>query len=507
MQLGKRAEPRLSILDKAIAAVSPVAGARRYAARVSMENLARAYEGGSKGRLTNGWTTTAASADAIIGSDLPALRERSRDLVRNNAFAAKAVQVLVNSAVGYGIRPRAKTGNKRVEKRLNALWDAWANVCDADGHTNFDGVLGLAVREMFEGGEALIVRRWRRAGDGLPLPFQIEVLEGEHFDDGIGAYGRGRVSQGIEYDELGRRAAYWLHQDHPGDNRLWASRTSQRVPASEVAHLFERQRTQNRGVPWGAPAMRAIRDLDDWHLSEQVRKKTEACLVGVLIGDEQDTAKPMAMTADGGRPVEGFEPGMIAYASGAKDVKFNQPAATGGVYEWQSVQAHQIAAGYRVPYELMTGDLKQVNFSSSRVGMNEFRRMIELLQWQTIIPMVCERVWDWFCEAAYLEGYISVRRVPAAWDPPRFDSVNPYQDAQADLLEVRAGFASLPQMISKRGYSPEEVAEEQAAYLALTDSLGLVHDSDPAKVSKAGQAQQETALAPADEGINQDAND
>ena len=69
--------------------------------------------------------------------------------------------------------------------------------------------------------------------------------------------------------------------------------------------------------------------------------------------------------------------------------------------------------------------------------------------------------------------------------------MNPLQDAQADLLEVRAGFASLPQMIAKRGYSPEAIAKEQADYLAQSGSLGLVYDSDPSKVSKGGQAQTE----------------
>lgn len=486
---------RLNLIDRALAAVAPRMAVRRYAARVSLSNLSRAYEGASRSNFTSGWRTTASSSDAIIAMDGPTLRERSRDLARNNPYAAKAIQVLVNATVGYGIRPRAKGGNARVAAKLNALWEEWAAVCDADGHTNFDGVLGLVVREMFEGGDGFLVRRWRPASAGLPLPFQIEVREAEHLDESRVSMGAGeRINAGIEYDASGRRAAYWMHQDHPGDTNTlrmvgWGSK---RVPASEVAHLFERQRTQARGVPWGAPAMIAIRDLDDWMLAERVRKKTEACMVGVLIGEEQDTegVKPSMLGVDG-RPVEGFEPGMLAYASGAKDVKFNQPATTAGVYEWSSVQGHAIAAGYRVPYELLTGDLKQVNFSSSRVGMNEFRSMIEVLRWQTIIPMACERIWAWFCEAAYIEGLIPVRHVPAEWDPPAFPSVNPLQDAQADLLEVRAGFASLPQMIAKRGYSPEAIAKEQADYLAQSDALGLVYDSDPSKVSKGGQAQTE----------------
>jgi capsid protein len=203
--------PRLTPLDRAIAVFSPGRAAKRFAARVSLANLSRAYEGASKGRLTSGWRSTTAAADSIIAADLPTLRERSRELVRNNAFAAKSIQVLVDSAVGYGIRPRAKSANKRIEKKLNDLWDAWAAVCDADGHTNFDGLMGLAAREMFEGGEALLIRRWRRDTDGLPLPFQVEVREGEHFDDARNSVGGdSRISQGIEYNDSGRRVAYWL---------------------------------------------------------------------------------------------------------------------------------------------------------------------------------------------------------------------------------------------------------------------------------------------------------
>ncbi len=115
--------------------------------------------------------------------------------------------------------------------------------------------------------------------------------------------------------------------------------------------------------------------------------------------------------------------------------------------------------------------------------------MIELLQWQVIIPMFCERVWRWFCEAAFLEGHLQTVDIDVEWDPPRFESVNPLQDAQADLLEVRAGFMSLPQAVSKRGYDPVRIVEEQAEHLAVLDQYGVVSDADPRKMSKAGQQQ------------------
>jgi capsid protein len=163
------------------------------------------------------------------------------------------------------------------------------------------------------------------------------------------------------------------------------------------------------------------------------------------------------------------------------------------------VQGTILAAGFRVPYALLTGDLSQSNFASSRVGLNEFRRMIDMMQWQIVIPMFCQPVWDWFIEAANLAGLIELDRVPVEWAPPSFESVNPLQDANADLVDVRAGFRTIPQMIAKRGYDPDKVIAEQAAFLAKSDALGLVFDADPRMVSKGGQAQ---APPPGDDETN-----
>lgn len=274
---------------------------------------------------------------------------------------------------------------------------------------------------------------------------------------------------------------------------------SVRASVEDVAHLFERQRVQARGVPWGTPAIRALHDLGQWQQAELVRKKTEACLVGVVTSDESNVSlapdgSDAAVVDASGAPVETFRPGMIAYLRHGTDVRFNNPAATGGVGEWNKVQMHLIAAGFRVPYALMTGDLEKVNFSSSRVGLNEFRRMVEQTQWNTIIPMFCEPVWRWFIEAAQDAGMVpGGMDIPAEWAPPRFEAVNPKQDAEADLLEVRAGFASPQQQIARRGYDPEEVIEEWREFAALTDQLGLVFDSDPRRGARGGTGQSAAA--------------
>ncbi|MFC4669687.1 phage portal protein [Seohaeicola nanhaiensis] len=479
--------------ERVLEVFSARAARQRYTSRIANFNLRRAYDGAAKGRLSDGWRTASTSADAEVRVAGGLLRDRMRDLVRNNALAAQAVQVLVNNIVGTGIRPRARTGNEATNKAVDAAWAAWSARCDAHGHTDFHGLTALAVREMIEGGDLFALRRPRRTRRTSPVPLEIELFEADHldaarFDDKPGT----RITSGIEYDSVGRRTAFYMFPDHPGDNTPTFGRRfeSVRIPAANVAHLFERQRVQSRGVPWGTPAIRALQDLGDWQVAEMVRKKTEACMVGVVIGEEGDgTANITPEVRDANNdPLESFRPGMIAYTNG-RDIKFNTPAHAGGVREWNITQMLIISAGFRVPYALMTNDMSQANFSSNRAGLNEFRRMVEMVQWTIVIPMFCQRIWDWFCDAAWTAGVIDSPDIPVEWAPPRFESVNPWQDAQTDLLETRAGFASLPQQIGKRGWDLDTLLAEQAQALEKADNLKLVLDSDPRKVTRVGQAQ------------------
>ena len=480
-------------MDHAIASVAPRMAARRVLARQAFETLTRGYDGASKGRRTDGWRAPGSSADTEIGVAGALLRDRMRDLVRNNPHAAKAVAVLVNNIIGAGIMPRAASGDDTLDRKVNALFTRWTAECDADGQLDFYGLQTLICREMVEAGEVLVRRRLRRAGDGLAVPLQLQVLEADFLDAAKrGDASAARIVQGIEFDAVGKRRAYWLYTDHPGEAQasLRGGAASRPIPATEIAHVYEKQRTQVRGVPWGAPVIRSLRDLDDYEVAELVRKKTEACVTAIVFGDDetQQGIAPAVVDADGNR-VEQFEPGLIAYARGGKDIRFNQPSATGGYGEYKRASLHTISAGFRVPYELLTGDLSQVNYSSIRAGLVEFRRQIDAVQWQLFIPMFCAPGWRWFTEAAWAAGQIPTPDVPVEWSPPKFEAVDPQKDALANLLSIRSGTMTLAEVIAKQGRNPDAVLAEIAATNAKLDALGIVLDSDPRRVTKTGSAQ------------------
>ena len=119
-------------IDKAVGFISPKTGLSRIRARAAMD-VALRYEGGNRGRRTANWFAPGTSANAEIGPDLPYLRARSRDLVRNNPYIKKALRVLVANTVGKGIIPEADTGDKALDAKIDAAFEVWNRECDADG--------------------------------------------------------------------------------------------------------------------------------------------------------------------------------------------------------------------------------------------------------------------------------------------------------------------------------------------------------------------------------------
>jgi hypothetical protein len=88
------------------------------------------YEGASAGRRAYGWYAASTDANVELMGSLIWLRNRSRDLIRNNPYAANAVTVLAGNVVGTGIVPKAKTGDPGLDKIIDGEWPYFAEACD-----------------------------------------------------------------------------------------------------------------------------------------------------------------------------------------------------------------------------------------------------------------------------------------------------------------------------------------------------------------------------------------
>lgn len=440
----------------------------------------RRYDAASRTTRTSNWQTPATDANsAIVNPSL--IRNRARDLVRNNPWAAKGVSVITNNVVGYGIRAQWQSSTKRNAKRAQDLWKAWAesSQCDAQGLTNLYGIQQTVMRAVVESGECLIRLRPRLASDGLAVPFQLQVLEADYFyefGDGPRA-GGGYVQRGIEYDAIGRRVAYNLYKAHPGATGRFSNGFS-RVPAYEVIHVFRTDRPgQERGVSWLAPVMIRLRELDIYEDAYLNRQKLANLFAAFIYTDNPEE------TEEEFSDVSELTPGSMYTMKPGRTLAFSTPPKADDYGPYTLANLRAIASGLNITYESLTGDLAEVNFSSARMGWQEFGRSIDSWRWQLIIPRFCHGIATWFTD---FSGIPDLRH---EWTPPARMIVDPVREIPAIKAAIRTGLMTQSEAIREQGYDPEQLLTEMAADNALLDKLGLVLDSDARHISGQGQAQ------------------
>lgn len=456
------------------------------------------YEGASHGpRLGNKGLVGVGGPNADITGKLSTLRKRSRHAVRNNPYATTAVETYVSNLIGNGIVAKWK------DPRFQALWDRWILECDADELDNIYGLQMLAARSQFEAGEVLTRQRIRQSSDGLKVPLQLQMLEADHLDENFSRRDSiNPVVLGVEFDAIGRRRAFHLWRDHPGeDSGSMLGNQRRAIPASEIIHLYRRLRPgQVRGVPELTPILVRLYEIDEMQDATLVKQKT-AQLFGWIVkkinqnsaDDEVNTITGTTEAGPNGEQLERIVAGGVHYLDEGEEVEFSNPSGIGNNYTpWLKTELRASAKAAGLTYEQFTGDLEGLNYSSIRAGLLEFRRRIEQLQLHFIIQRWCRPVSQWFANTAVLSGAIDIPNYWAdpgehlpSWKPPKWDWVDPLKDIMADMLEVRGGFNTRQNKITERALDSDAVN----AQLEIEQAMKLILDSDPSKTSSAGQIQ------------------
>jgi lambda family phage portal protein len=484
---------KLNFLDRIINFISPSEGTKRMANRYAQSQL-RQYEAAGRGRRTENWKATSTSAASEMQTALVTLRNRSRDLVRNNGYGKNAVRKVANNVVGPGIIPNPIMTSAPQKKKLKAVWKKWAmsTECDFDGHYNFYGLQKLIMRTVAESGEC-IVRKRIVADKNLSFPLQFQVLEPDYIDttkyDQALADG-GFIYYGIEFDKRGKVIAYWLFETHPGDTTIRFNLTSVRYPIEDIIHVFEKERPgQFRGVPWLHSSMLRLKDLDEYEDAQLIRQKIAACFTAFIT--DSSVALPGITNTDGDL-IDRMEPGIIEKLRPGQQVTFGAPPAAEGYGEYTKNVLRGIAAGIGMDYVTLSGDLSSTNFSSGRMGWLEFNRNITEWQWQMLIPMHCDKAWKWFIQIAAIYGYVRPNvDVDVDWTPPRREQINPETETKAAIDAMQNGLATWTDTQLEFGYNPEDQLEKMIADRKAFENAGL-----PIYTDKASMGVKETAPAP-----------
>ncbi len=460
-------------------------------------NKIQAHEGASTGRRLHTWGMSSAGPNNVLHNSLSSLRNRSRELTRNNPLADGGVDSFVANLIGTGITPRWQIKDDAKKEEVQELWSDCVDEFDFEGIDDFYGLQGLAARSLIEAGEVFVLKHFVNDSN-LIVPFQIQILESDFCDASYNAVAPNgnKIRMGIEYSKKNKRLAYWMFKEHPGEAFLNGADFGERIriPADRICHIFKRLRPgQQRGRPWLSSIIVKLHEIDQCSDAELVRRKTTAMFGGFITKPPNEEQRVLGDEEENG--IVALEPGTFSELPEGYEVTFSNPKDVGGNYiAWMEHEIRAVAKGIGITYEQFTGDLSKVNFSSIRAGLLEFQRRCVLIQKNQIIFQFCRPVSNDWLKVAVIAGSISVpdfnkkireyKRIQ--WRPDGWKYVNPLQDVKAELIAIRSGLKSRDQSIAELGYDIEKVDRDIQRDNQRVDQLKIILDSDPRKTTISG---------------------
>jgi lambda family phage portal protein len=471
---------------------------RQEARRAVVKSERRDFTAASMGRLTGGWNSRNLSVNADLYRALDTLRARSRDLCNNNDYAKRFLgMVAANVVGGTGVVMQARIYDapQRPDKMANAAvesaWDRWGarGSCEVSGRIGWRDLQELVIKACARDGEAL-VRIIRGSSAGNPFGFALQILDADRIDTQLiraPQGGQNEIKMGVEIDAFGRAVAYWLRPYHPGemflvDGARVASHT--RVPASEVIHVFDPERPEQlRGMPWMHAAMTRLNNLGGYEEAAVIAARVGASKMGFF--ETPDGVAPDPDEDEEGVPFQEVEPGQFGVLpAGTKFNAFN-PDYPHQMYE-QFVKAclRGVSSGLGVAYHALANDLTSVSFSSIRSGTLEERD-----QWMSIqawfVEAFLEPVYREWLAAALAFGQVKLENGAAlsaskiekfsahAWQPRRWQWVDPLKDMETRVLAIEQGLTSRQAVCAELGTDFEDVLVQLKQEQEMAEKLGV----------------------------------
>lgn len=442
-------------------------------------------------RLLSDWNIIGMSPDADLRMAITEVRNRARDLVNNDGYAKKFVQLCKTNIVGpdgFQMQVKSRDTDGTLDTYANALiekqFKEWTKKqhCTVTGEMSFrmlqEFIIGYLVRD----GECFV----RKVYNNSKFGFQLQVIEPDVIDEAYAAVlDNGNViSLGIEYDQWRKPVAYYIKKLDPRQNVYGSYYTADRtrVPAAKMYHLFIKERaTQSRGISWFVQSMLRLKMLNGYEEAALVNARVSAAKMGFLTSSP-DGAAPY--TGDGkdasGNILSNVEPGTVEILPQGMDFKSFTPDYPQAQYEMYIKSILRgISSGLGVSYNGLANDLTAVNFSSIRAGLVEEREYWKSLQSILVESLLDDVFTDWL-EAAFLNSQLGTLPVAKfdkfnapVWTGRRWAWVDPRADVDAAVVAIEKGLKTRTMVLAEQGIDYEELVEQMAEEQAIAAKYGV----------------------------------
>lgn len=487
---------KATLIDRVIGYFSPAAGLRRLQARHVM-----AYYEAARPSRQHKQRRERGSGDAAVLRAGASLREQARHLDQNHDLAKGILDTLVANVIGphgIGIEPQPRRTDGTIHAELAAamlsLLRDWGRRPEVTWRHDWPDVQRLAGRTWLRDGEAfsqMLPGMIAGLDHGTRVPFSLELIEPDLLPMSYTSP-RDGILAGVQRNAWGRPTRYWLYKRHPGDlfsALSIAASDLKAIPADRMLHVALISRIgQARGVSMFAPVMLRLDDIKDYEESERIAAKVAASMAAFI---RKGSPELWGTTTDGegaaGQRDLKFVPGMVMddLLPGESIETIDTKRPNSGLEAYRRGQLRAVACGTQVTYSSATKDYDGT-YSAQRQEMVEGYAGYGVLSAQFISQFV-RPVYEQVVRMAIASGQLTLPRDvlresldDALYIPPQAPWIDPDKESRAMERLQRAGHASGPEIIRRRGQNPHDVLEQEAAWRADLRRRGIVTTTDPA---------------------------
>jgi lambda family phage portal protein len=416
------------------------------------------------------------TSDNIAARELLTLQLRSAHARRNNGYASSAVKKYVENMKALEVNWIDKKGKKHTQ--MQDLWEEFKLDPMLDGYGDFRTFQAIHHGSCFMSGSSFVRKQIRRGNNKNKVPLKLEFIESEFHDifySGLSA--NDNVRNGIKFEDS-KPVEYYFQRSRIDTSVRVDSNPYEKItiPASELIHSFIRENpNQWIGIPFLSSVLLPLYELDDL-ADATVNKQKAAQAISWII----ENTNPMNMTPVGAPAIKKDQNnndkvifqargGNVQYLNKGEKLTSIQSSDIGNnLIPFMEVELRRIAAAIGIPYFQLTGDYKGIDFSTLRGIAIELRNRIEYVHHFYTIPLLLRPIATSFKDLANLYIPRTSTAIPV-FQMPRWYGVDELKDAQADILEVQNGMATLQSKLDERHTTFEEIAEDRK----MIQELGL----------------------------------
>ncbi|MDB5822181.1 MAG: capsid protein [Herminiimonas sp.] len=478
------------------------------------------------------WQPWIRSPDAEINQFRDRMVARSRDLARNDGWAAGGITRILDNTVGASMRLSANpdyralaamTGIKAFDaawaedfrRAVEALWRGYADDLgrynDVNRQLTVSQQMRLALRHKLIDGDSLVVAYWKpeRIGRGKArYATSYLVVDPDRLSNPFQMMDTKYMRGGVEIDDDGVPVAYHVRKAEQNDwYNAAESMVWERVEREDddgwmrVIHDFERDRAgQHRGIGIFTPVLARFKMLARYY-GVELQAATIAATFGTYVTspydpalvqeklageDDDELTQYQQLRTDWGkeRPamLNGARVPTLAPGEEIKSVAGEHPHNGFGEFAHEMLRTFAAAAG--ISAEQVTQDWSKTNYSSARAALMEswktLTRRLGEFKTGTATPMY----------SCALHEMMDRGDLPLPRNAPDFMDarthysrcdwlgvargwIDPVKEKQGVILGMDGALSTLKRECAEQGLDYEEVIQQRAIEIQQFREAGL----------------------------------